>query len=232
MRSNSVTSIPLNDIEMLSRSASLDSIATLSKDEEMISRPSSAASIHKSNNEFKMIKPIKLIKPTSGLEVKPKQPLIETDLTIKKNDKILTTAAKAVLKNKEAKTIKSAKKPSDTPLSAAVRSVIEKKQKPKLAPKPINPPTISLSKSIDQKQIKKIVDAKQKKTTTTTTKQQEQIIKKKAAAAKADIKTKQQEQVVKWRAKDEDVEMLVPVVIGKRKKDVGLQSEAKTKKEN
>ena len=40
LRSNSVTSIPLNDIEMLSRSASLDSIATLKheyNDEEMIS---------------------------------------------------------------------------------------------------------------------------------------------------------------------------------------------------
>ena len=52
------------------------------------------------------------------------------------------------------------------------------------------------------------------------------------AAAKADKKTNQQEQVVKWRSKGADVEMIVPVVIGKRKKDVGLQSEAKTKKEN
>ena len=57
-------------------------------------------------------------------------------------------------------------------------------------------------------------------------------IEKKAAAAKADIKTKQQEQVVKWRNKGEDVEMILPVIIGKRKKDIGLQSEAKTKKEN
>ena len=217
---------------MLSRSASLDSIATLKheyNDEEMLSRPSSVASIRDSNRDLSFKQPIKLIKPKTTINVKPKQPVIET-VNSKSNDKPFT-AAKAVLKNKEVKNVKSSVKPTDTPLSAAVRSLIEKKQKPKLAPKPINPPTISLSKSIDQKQIKKIVDAKQKKTTTTT-KQQEQIIKKKAAAAKADIKTKQQEQVVKWRAKDEDVEMLVPVVIGKRKKDVGLQSEAKAKKEN
>ena len=233
VRSNSVTSIPLNDIEMLSRLASLDSIATLKheyNDEEMISRPSSVASIRDSNRELSFRQPIKLIKPKATIDVKPKQPLIET-ANNKTNDKPLTAAVKA-LKNKEVKYVKSSVKPTDTPLSAAVRSLIEKKQKPKLAPKPINPPTISLSKSIDQKQIKKIVDAKQKKTTTTTTKQQEQIIKKKAATAKADIKTKQQEQVVKWRTKGEDVEMITPVVIGKRKKDVGLQSEAKTKKEN
>ena len=202
---------------MLSRSASLDSIAKYN-DEEMISRPSSVASIRDS---FKQ--PIKLIKPKTTIVVKPKQPLIET-VNTKTNQKTLTAAAKAVLKNKEVKNIKSIVKP-DTQLSAAVRLQ-------KLTPKTIKPPTISLSKSIDKS--KKIAKAKQeqKKTATSTTKQQEQIIKKKAAAAKADIKTKQQEQVVKWRTKGEDVEMIVPVVIGKCKKDVGLQSEAKAKKEN
>ena len=186
LRSNSVTSIPLNDIEMLIRSTSLDSIAKYN-DEEMISRPSSVASIRDS---FKQ--PIKLIKPKTTIVVKPKQPLIET-VNTKTNEKTLTAAAKAVLKNKEVKNIKSIVKP-DTQLSAAVRLQ-------KLTPKTIKPPTISLSKSIDKS--KKIAKAKQeqKKTATSTTKQQEQIIKKKAAAAKADIKTKQQEQVVKWRTK-------------------------------
>ena len=134
--------------------------------------------------------------------------MIET-VNTKTNEKTLTAAAKAVLKNKEAKNIKSNVK-TNVP-----------KQKVTV----IKPPTVSLSKSIDKSQKPK---KEQKKTPTPTPKQQKQ----KAAAAKANIKTRQQEQVVKWRAKDQDVEMLVPVVIGKRKKDVGLQSEAKTKKKN
>ena len=202
LRSNSVTSIPLSDIEMLSRSASLDSIVRYN-DQEMISRPSSVASIRE--------QPIKFIKPKPTIVVKPKQPLIET-VTTKPNEKTLTAAAKAVLKNKEAKNIKSTVK-TDTA-----------KQKVTV----IKPPTISLSKSIDKSQKQITKKREQKKTPTPTPKQQKQN----TAAAKADIKTKQQEQVVKWRAKDKDVEMLVPVVIGKRKKDLGLESEAKTKKEN
>ena len=98
-----------------------------------------------------------------------------------------------------------------TPLAKSVLNVILKqKTKPKLAPKPKNPPTVSLINSIENKSISK----------------------KKAAAAKADIKTKQQEQVIRWRNKNQDVEMATPVVIGKRKKESPLQSEAKTKKEN
>ena len=215
LRSNSVTSIPLNDIEMLSRSASLDSIATLKDrynddDEEMISRASSLASIRDSSNKELSFKQPSQIKPKT-IDVKPKQSLIETDKT-------LTAAAKVVLLNKKQKNNKTTttttmtKKQFDTPLSAAVRAITTKKD---------NPPSISLTKSIDKSQ-------KQK----TQTKQQQKQIEKKAAAAKADIKTKQQEQVVKWRNKGEDVEMILPVIIGKRKKDIGLQSEAKTKKEN
>ena len=199
LRSNSVTSIPLSDIEMLSRSASLDSIVRYN-DQEMISRPSSAASIRE--------QPIKFIKPKPTIVVKPKQPLIKT-VNTKTNEKTLTAAAKAALKNKEAKNIKS-----------NVKTNI-----PKQKVTVIKPPTVSLSKLIDKSQKPK---KEQKKTPTPTPKQQKQ----KAAAAKADIKTRQQEQVVKWRAKDGDVEMLAPVLIGKRKKDVRLQSEAKTKKEN
>ena len=56
--------------------------------------------------------------------------------------------------------------------------------------------------------------------------------KKKAAAAKADLKTKQQETVARWQNKNSDIEMITPVVFGKRKKESPLQSEAKTKKEN
>ena len=179
----------------------------------MISRPSSVVSICDSQLSFKQ--PIKLIKPKPTIVVKPKQPLIET-VNTKTNEKTLTAAAKAVLKNKEVKNIKSTVKTDTTKQKVTV----------------IKPPTISLSKSIDKSQKKITKKREQKKTPIPTTKQQQQIIKKKAAAAKADIKTKQQEQVVKWRAKDEDVEMLVPVVIGKRKKDVGLQSEVKAKKEN
>ena len=200
LRSNSVTSIPLSDIEMLSRSASLDSIVRYN-DQEMISRPSSVASIRE--------QPITFIKPKPTIVVKPKQPLIET-VNTKSNEKILTAAAKAVIKNKQAKNIKSTVKTDKTKQKVTV----------------IKPHTICLSKSIDKAQ--KQIIKKKKKILTQTAKEQKQ----KAAASKADIKTKQQEQVVKWRDKDEDVEMLVPVVIGKRKKDVGLQSEAKAKKEN
>ena len=124
LRSNSVTSIPLSDIEMLSRSASLDSIVRYN-DEEMISRPSSVASIRE--------QPIKFIKPKPSIVVKPKQPLIET-VNTKSNEKTLTAAAKAVLKNKQAKIIKLTVK-TDTA-----------KQKVTV----MKPPTISLSKSIDK----------------------------------------------------------------------------------
>ena len=50
-RSSSFSSIPLNEIEMLSRSASLDSISTMKReysDQEMISRPPSVSSIRNS----------------------------------------------------------------------------------------------------------------------------------------------------------------------------------------
>ena len=169
LRSNSVTSIPLNDIEMFSRSASLDSIATAKHNVEMISRPSSIESIHNFNKESSFRQPIKLIKPKTTVDVKPKQPLIKTVNSIKTNDEPLTAAAKVVLKNKnEAKTAK--------------------------AVKTITPPTTSLTKSTEEQIVKKRAAAAR---AAIKTKQQEQIIKKKTAAAKADEKTKQQEQVVK-----------------------------------
>ena len=224
-RSSSLTSIPLADIEMLSRSASLDSISTMKReynDEEMISRPPSVSSIRDSinsnidlsftqpiNNKKKPIKLISKVKPT--IDVKPKQALIvEANKT---NDKPLTAAAKAVIKNKEIMkhNTKIEKRPTTatTPLARSVLNIIEK-TKPKLAPKPKNPPTVSLINSIEKKPMSK----------------------KKAAAAKADLKTKQQEAVARWQNKNSDIEMITPVVIGKRKKESPLQSEAKTKKEN
>ena len=79
VRSNSVTSIPISDVEMLSRSASLDSIVRFNRrdddddvvieDQEMISRPSSAASIRKQQQQ----QPITFVKPKRTVVVKPKQ---------------------------------------------------------------------------------------------------------------------------------------------------------------
>ena len=63
-RSSSFSSIPLNEIEMLSRSASLDSISTMKReysDQEMISRPPSVSSIRdsiKSNINLSFEQPI------------------------------------------------------------------------------------------------------------------------------------------------------------------------------
>ena len=88
LRSNSVTSIPLTDIEMLSRSASLDFIVRYN-DQEMISRPSSVASIRK--------QPIKFIKPKPTIVVKPKQPLIET-VSTKPNEKNINSCSKGSFK--------------------------------------------------------------------------------------------------------------------------------------
>ena len=212
---------------MLSRSASLDSISTMKReynDEEMISRPPSVASIRDSINSnidlsfskpnwtiqkniknWQNEKPIKLIRKVEPtIDLKPKQVLIvEADKT---NDKPLTAAAKAVIKNKEI-----IKPPTvvKTPLARSVLNHIEK-NKPKLAPKPKNPPTISLINSIEKKPMSK----------------------KKAAAAKADLKTKQQETVARWQNKNLDIEMATPIVMGKRKTPNPLRSEAKTLKEN
>ena len=213
-RSSSLTSIPIADIEMLSRSASLDSISTMKReynDEEMVSRPPSVSSIRDANNSnielsFKQpvinTKPIKLInkeKPT--INVKPKQ-----EVKVKSNDKPLTAAAKVVIKNKEIMQNKMMKPTiTTTPLAKAVLNVV-RQEKSKLK----NPPTVSLINSIEKKS----------------------IVKKKEAAAKVDLKTKQQEEVAKWQNKNVDIEMAVPLTKGKRKKENFLKSEAKTKKEN
>ena len=59
-------------------------------------------------------------------------------------------------------------------------------------------------------------------------------IKKKTAAAKADSRIKHQELVAKWQNKSEDVEMVVPLQTGKRKKAIpkfNPTGEVKYKKE-
>ena len=178
-RSNSVTSIPIVDIEMLSRSASLDSISTMKReytDQEMISRPPSVSSIRDSiNTDIEMSfkqpivkkKPIKFVNkaalPKPPIGVKPKQALIGPvkDTIAKTTDKPLTAAAKAVLRNKQ-------------PITPAAKVVLNTKlkqaNKPKLPPKPTitNPPTVSLINSIDNSK--------------------KPITKKQAAAVKADVK--------------------------------------------
>ena len=222
-RSNSVTSIPIADVEMLSRSASLDSISTMKReytDQETISRPPPVSSIRDSINTDKEMsfkqpivqkKTIKFVNkaalPKSPIGVKPKQALIGPvkDTIAKTTDKPLTAAAKAVLRNKR-------------PITPAAKVVLNTKlkqaNKPKLPPKPTitNPPTVSLINSIDNSK--------------------KPITKKQAAAVKADVKKKQEEQVIRWRNRSKDVEMKTPIVISKRKKQSQLNSEAKTKKEN
>ena len=184
-RSNSVTSIPIADIEMLSRSASLDSISAMKReytDQQKISRPPSVSSIRSSINAdiemplvkhttVKKTKPITFISKAAPLKppvgVKPKQALIGPvkDTIAKPTDKPLTAAAKAVLRNKQ-------------PITPAAKVVLGSKSqqitKPKIPPKPkpkiTNPPIISLNKSIDKRKYDK------------------PITKKQAAATKADVK--------------------------------------------
>ena len=212
-RSSSLSSIPLNEIEMLSRSTSLDSISTMKReynDEEMISRPPSVSSIRdtiKKDIDLSFKQPVvdtKLIKRNIDLAFKPIKPI-----KIDKPIKIVT---------KEKPTIEIPPKVVDkkTNLTPAAKKVVEKKIKPfltgltpitkqKSAGKIVDPPTTSLVNSID---------------------------KKKVAAAKADSKKKYQEVLVKWQNKSKDIDMAVPLLKGKRKPTDKLTSEAKTKKEN
>ena len=236
-RSSSFSSIPLNEIEMLSRSASLDSISTMKReysDQEMISRPPSVSSIRnsiKSNIDlsfeqpFATPKPIKVIqkwqeketlltpkvKVTSKVEGKITPTItaqVKSEVVKKKTP--LTAAAKAVIEKREEKE-KGKIKPTvvTTPLAIDVLKEIKKKRESKIK----DPPTISLVNSIEKKS----------------------TAKKKAAAAKADSKMKHQELVAKWQNKSEDVEMAVPLQTGKRKKAIpkfNPTGEAKYKKEN
>ena len=243
-RSSSFSSIPLNEVEMMSRSASLDSISTMKReysDQEMISRPPSVSSIRdsiKTNIDLSFEqpfatppKPIKLIEknikkwqeketlltPKAKVETpqietpEVKTPKVVTSERVVKKKTPLTPAAKAVVAKREEKE-KGKIKPTvvTTPFAVDILKEIRKKKEAK---KINDPPTISLTTSIEKKS----------------------TIKKETAAAKADSKIKHQELVAKWQNKSDDVEMAVPLQTGKRKKPIpkfNPTGEAKYKKEN
>ena len=165
-RSSSLSSIaPLNEIEMLSRSTSLDSISTMKReydDQEMISRPPSVSSIRdsiKTNIDLSFKQPVVVKNPIkiatkkkSTIEIsKPKpKPNVEIPKSTKPKPKPLP-------------------KPEKVKLTPAARVVLEKKIKP--LTKIISPPTVSLVSSIENK--KKTAAAK----ADSKIKKQEQLIK-------------------------------------------------------
>ena len=232
-RSNSLSSIPLNDIEMLSRSTSLDSISTMKReynDQEMISRPPSVSSIRdsiKTNIDLSFKQPIVSPKPIIQKNIKNWQEK-ETFLTPKvtpevttKTPKITSQVTSQVVKKK-------------TPLTAAAKAVIQEKEKSKIKPTVVTTPfAVDVLKEIKKKREAKIVDPPTLSLVNSIEKKS--TIKKKTAAAKADSKIKHQELVAKWQNKSEDVEMAVPLQTGKRKKaipKINPIGEAKYKKEN
>ena len=243
-RSNSVTSIPISDVEMLSRSASLDSIIRFNRqdddddddvvivDQEMISRSSSAASIR----EQQQRQPIKFTKPKrTVVVVKPKQSVAATAPAAVASVAAAVVAQPSVKK----RPIREQRKKDLAVVDQFLKNVKETVKINKSATTK-SPPTISLSQSIaaTKKPTKKEKPPPKKekpklfKGVTPAPALTPVQLKRQKEQAKADKKTKQQEEVVRFRAKYEDVEMPSPVVFGKRRQDVGPQSEVKTKNEN
>ena len=240
-RSSSFFSIPLNEIEMLSRSASLDSISTMKReysDQEMISRPPSVSSIRdsiKSNINLSFEQPIATRKPIKVIEKNIKKwQEKETLLTPKVK---VTSKVESKITPKITAQVTSEVVRKKTPLTAAAKAVIakrEEKEKGKIKPTVVTTPSaVDVLKEIKKKRESKIkdpptislVNSIEKKST----------IKKKTAAAKADSRIKHQELVAKWQNKSEDVEMAVPLQTGKRKKAIpkfNPTGEVKYKKEN
>ena len=240
-RSSSFSSIPLNEIEMLSRSASLDSISTMKReysDQEMISRPPSVSSIRdsiKSNINLSFEQPIATRKPIKVIEKNIKKwQEKETLLTpkVKVTSKVESKITPKITAQVTSEVVK-----KKTPLTAAAKTVIakrEEKEKGKIKPTVVTTPSaVDVLKEIKKKRESKIkdpptislVNSIEKKST----------IKKKTAAAKADSKIKREELVAKWQNKSEDVEMAVPLQTGKRKKAIpkfNSTGEPKYKKEN
>ena len=235
-RSSSFSSIPLNEVEMISRSASLDSISTMKReysDQEMISRPPSVSSIRdsiKTNIDLSFEQPFTPPKPIKVIE-KNKRQEKETLLTpkVKVTSKVETPKITPKVTSEAVK-----KKTSLTPAAKTVIAKREEKEKGKIKPTVVTTPFVDVLKEIKKKrEAKKIndpptislVNSIEKKST----------IKKKTAAAKADSKIKHQELVAKWQNKSEDVEMAVPLQTGKRKKAIpkfNSTGEPKYKKEN
>ena len=239
-RSSSFSSIPLNEIEMLSRSASLDSISTMKReysDQEMISRPPSVSSIRdsiKSNINLSFEQPIATRKPIKVIEKNIKKwQEKETLLTPKVTSKVETPKVETPQVTPKVTSEAVKKKTSLTPAAKTVIAKREEKEKGKIKPTVVTTPFVDVLKEIKKKREAKIndpptislVNSIEKKST----------IKKKAAAAKADSKIKHQELVAKWQNKSEDVEMAVPLQTGKRKKAIpkfNSTGEPKYKKEN
>ena len=240
-RSSSFSSIPLNEIEMMSRSASLDSISTMKReysDQEMISRPPSVSSIRdsiKSNIDLSFEQPIATRKPIKVIEKNIKKwQEKETLLTpkVKVTSKVESKITPKITAQVTSEVVR--KKTSLTPAAKAVIAKREEKEKGKIKPTVVTTPsTVDVLKEIKKKREAKIndpptislVNSIEKKST----------IKKKTAAAKADSKIKHQELVAKWQNKSEDVEMTVPLQTGKRKKAIpkfNSTGEPKYKKEN
>ena len=241
-RSSSFSSIPLNEVEMISRSGSLDSISTMKReysDQEMISRPPSVSSIrdfNKSNIDLSFEQPF----------APPPKPIKVIQKSINKwqeKETLLTPKVKVQTSKVETPKVEIPKVTSEvvrkkTSLTPAARAVIakrEEKEKGKMKPTVVTTPSAvdvlkKIKKKREAKKIKdpptvSLVNSIEKKST----------IKKKTAAAKADSKIKHQELVVKWQNKSDDAEMAVPLQTGKRKKAIpkfNLTGEAKYKKEN
>ena len=205
-RSSSFSSIPLNEVEMMSRSASLDSISPMKReysDSEMISRPPSASSIRDSINTnvnlsfeqpFTPPKPIKLIQKNIAKwenTLKPKSDTSKVEIEIPKVEKVkketLTPAARKIIaKQREIEKSKVKNTVVTTPAAIDVLKEIKKKREAK---KINDPPTVSLTTQIENKA----------------------TVKKKIAAAKADSKQKHAELVAKWQSKSGDIEMAIPL---------------------
>ena len=239
-RSSSFSSIAPNEIEMLSRSASLDSISTMKReysDQEMISRPPSVSSIRnsiKTNIDLSFEQPIATRKPIKVIE-KNKRQEKETLLTpkVKVTSKVETPKITPQVTPKVTSEVVKKK----TPLTAAAKTVIakrEEKEKGKIKPTVVTTPFVDVLKEIKKK--KEAAKLKDPPTVSLTNSiEKKSTIKKKTAAAKADSKIKHQELVAKWQNKSEDVEMVVPLQTGKRKKAIpkfNSTGEPKYKKEN
>ena len=239
-RSSSFSSIPLNEVEMISRSGSLDSISTMKRkysDQEMISRPPSVSSIRdsiKSNINLSFEQPIVNPKPITLIQKNiGKWQEKETLLTPKVK---VTSKVESKITPKITAQVTSEVVRKKTPLTAAAKTVIakrEEKEKGKIKPTVVTTPFVDVLKEIKKKREAKIndpptislVNSIEKKST----------IKKKTAAAKADSRIKHQELVAKWQNKSDDVEMAVPLQTGKRKKAIpkfNPTGEVKYKKEN
>ena len=239
-RSSSFSSIPLNEVEMLSRSASLDSISTMKReysDQEMISRPPSVSSIrnfNKSNIDLSFEEPFAPPKPIKVIE-KNKRQEKETLLTpkVKVTSKVETPKITPQVTPKVTSEVVS-KKTSLTPAAKAVIAKRDEKEKGKMKPTVVTTPfAVDILKEIKKKREAKIKDPPTVSLISSIEKKS--TIKKKTAAAKADSKIKHQELVAKWQNKSDDVEMTVPLQTGKRKKalpKINPTGEAKYKKEN